>query len=46
VKEFNAMHGRNSDFFSVGGYDGMHAIYETLKKIGGKTDGETMIAAA
>src|SRR5881296_1178074 len=32
VKEFNAMHGRNPDFFSIGGYDGMHAIYETLKK--------------
>jgi len=46
VREFNAMHGRNPDFFSIGGYDGMHAIYETLKKTGGKTDGETMIAAA
>src|SRR3954464_882103 len=30
VKEFNAMHGRNPDFFSIGAYDGMHAIYETL----------------
>src|SRR5438876_7082623 len=30
VKEFNAMHGRNPDFFSVGGYDGMHVIYEAL----------------
>jgi branched-chain amino acid transport system substrate-binding protein len=46
VKEYNAMHGRNPDFFSIGGYDGMHAIYETLKKTKGKTDGETMIAAA
>ncbi|MCD6042597.1 MAG: branched-chain amino acid transporter periplasmic protein [Burkholderiales bacterium] len=46
VKEFNAMHGRNPDFFSIGGYDGMHAIYETLKKTGGKTDGDTLIAAA
>jgi branched-chain amino acid transport system substrate-binding protein len=46
VREFNAMHGRNPDFFSIGGYDGMHAIYETLKKTGGKTDAETMIAAA
>src|SRR3989454_6522413 len=46
VKELNAMHGRNPDFFSIGGYDGMHAIYETLKKTGGKTDGETLIAAA
>ena len=46
VKEFNAMHKRNPDFFSIGGYDGMHAIYETLKKTGGKTDAATMVAAA
>jgi len=46
VGEFNAMHGRNPDFFSIGGYDGMHAIYETLKKTGGKTDAEALIAAA
>ena len=41
VKVFNEMHGRNPDFFSIGGYDGMHVIYETLKKTGGKTDGES-----
>jgi branched-chain amino acid transport system substrate-binding protein len=46
VKDFNEMHGRNPDFFSIGGYDGMHAIYETLKKTGGKTDGDTLIKAA
>ena len=46
VKEFNAMHGRNPDFFSIGGYDGMHAIYEALKKTKGNTDGEALIAAA
>ncbi len=46
VKDFNAMHGRNPDFFSIGGYDGMHAIYETLKKTRGKTDGDTLIKAA
>src|SRR3979490_1668312 len=46
VKEFNAMHGRNPDFFSIGGYDGMHVIYEALKKTGGNTDGEALIAAA
>jgi len=44
VKEFNAMHGRNPDFFSIGGYDGMHVIYEALKKTGGNTDGEALIA--
>ena len=46
VKVFNQMHGRNPDFFSVGGYDGMHAIYEALRKTGGKTDGEALIEAA
>jgi len=46
VKLFNQMHGRNPDFFSIGGYDGMHAIYETLKKTGGNTDAEAMINAA
>jgi branched-chain amino acid transport system substrate-binding protein len=46
VKVFNEMHGRNPDFFSIGGYDGMRAIYEILKKTQGNTDGEVMIAAA
>ena len=31
---------------SIGGYDGMHLIYEALKKTGGKTDAEALIAAA
>ena len=30
---------------SVGGYDGMHLIYEALKKTGGKADGDLLIAA-
>ena len=46
MKAFNEMHKRNPDFFSIGGYDGMHVIYEALKKTGGKTDGDTLIAAA
>jgi len=46
VKLFNQMHGRNPDFFSIGGYDGMHAIYETLKRTGGNTEAEAMINAA
>ena len=46
VKLFNEMHGRNPDFFSIGGYDGMHAIYEALKRADGKTDGESLITAA
>ena len=46
VAAFNAAFKRNPDFFAVGGYDGMHLIYEALKKTGGKTDGEALIAAA
>ncbi len=46
VKVFNEMHKRNPDFFSIGGYDGMHVIYEALKKDGGKTDGESLVNAA
>src|SRR4051794_13986792 len=47
VKEYQAVSGgRNPDFFSIGGYDGMHAIYEALKKTKGKTDGDSLIAAA
>lgn len=45
VKDFNDAYGRNPDFFSTGGWDGMHAIYEALKKTGGKADGESLIAA-
>ena len=46
VQAYNAEFKRNPDMFSVGGYDGMHLIYETLKKTGGKTDAEALIAAA
>jgi branched-chain amino acid transport system substrate-binding protein len=46
VKLFNEMHKRNPDFFAIGGYDGMHVIYESVKKAGGKTDGDSLIAAA
>ncbi|MFI5001161.1 MAG: ABC transporter substrate-binding protein [Reyranellales bacterium] len=33
------------NFMSVGGYDGMNLIYEALKKTGGATDGEKLMAA-
>jgi len=47
VKEYQSVAGgRNPDFFSIGGYDGMHAIYEALKKTNGKTDAEALVAAA
>src|SRR5262245_42181212 len=41
-----ANNGRNPDLFSVGGYDGMHLIYEALKKTNGDTTGDALLAAA
>ena len=46
VAAYNAEYKRNPDLFSVGGYDGMHLIYEALKKTGGKADGDSLVAAA
>jgi branched-chain amino acid transport system substrate-binding protein len=46
VAAYNAEFKRNPDLFSVGGYDGMHLIYEALKKTGGKADGDSLVAAA
>lgn len=46
VKAYNDEFGRNPDFFSVGGYDGMHIIYEALKKANGNTDGDALVQAA
>ena len=46
VKAFNDEFKRNPDFFAVGGYDGMHLIYEALKKTGGKADGDSLVEAA
>jgi len=46
VKAYNAEFKRNPDFSSVGGYDGMHVIYEALKKASGKTDAASLVAAA
>lgn len=34
------------NFMSVGGYDGMHLIYETLKKTNGNAEGDAFMAAA
>ena len=33
------------DFTSLGAYDGLHLIYEALKKTGGDADGDKIIAA-
>src|SRR5262245_4215566 len=40
-----ANNGMRANFFGVSGYDGMHLIYETIKKTGGKTDGDSFIGA-
>ena len=40
-KAFNERPG----FLAVSGYDGIHLIYEALKKTGGKTDGDALIEA-
>lgn len=48
-KEFVAAYekafGTRPGFMAVGGYDGIHLIYEALKKTGGKADGDSLIAA-
>jgi branched-chain amino acid transport system substrate-binding protein len=47
VKGFREISGgRNPDIFSIGGYDGMHLIYEALKKTNGNADGDALITAA
>ena len=46
VKAYRAEFNRSPDVFSIGGWDGMHLIYEVLKKTGGKADGDSLIAAA
>jgi branched-chain amino acid transport system substrate-binding protein len=47
VKAYKAANkGENPNLLAVGGYDGMHLIYEVLKKTGGKVDGDAFIAAA
>jgi branched-chain amino acid transport system substrate-binding protein len=46
VAAFRAEFGRNPDFFSVGGYDGMHLIDVALQKSGGKTDADALVEAA
>ena len=46
VKAYRAEFNRSPDVFSIGGWDGMHLIYEALKKTRGKADGDSLIAAA
>lgn len=41
-----ANNGRGPDLFSIGGYDGMHLIYEALKKTEGNTDADALVEAS
>ncbi|MEO3386804.1 ABC transporter substrate-binding protein [Mesorhizobium sp. CAU 1741] len=41
-----ANNGRAPDLFSIGGYDGMHLIYEALKKTNGDASGDALVEAA
>ncbi len=45
VAAFQKANNFRPNFMAVGGYDGMHLIYEALKKTGGDTDGDKLIAA-
>jgi branched-chain amino acid transport system substrate-binding protein len=45
VAGFEKFAGKRPNFVTVAAYDGMHVIYEALKKTGGDTDGDKLIAA-
>ncbi len=45
VAAFQKANNFRPNFMAVGGYDGMHLIYEALKKTNGATDGDKLIAA-
>jgi branched-chain amino acid transport system substrate-binding protein len=45
VAGFKKATGMRPNFVSVSAYDGMHLIYEALRKTGGDTDGDRLIAA-
>ncbi|MCW5747016.1 MAG: ABC transporter substrate-binding protein [Alphaproteobacteria bacterium] len=40
-----ANNGMRPNFMAVGGWDGMHLVYQALAKTGGKTDGEALVGA-
>src|ERR1051325_5411817 len=45
VAAFEKANNFRPNFMSVGGYDGMHLIYEALKKTNGDADGDALIGA-
>ena len=45
VAAFEKANNFRPNFVTLGGYDGMHLIYEALKKTGGNSDGDALLAA-
>jgi branched-chain amino acid transport system substrate-binding protein len=45
VAAYKKSFGTRPGFMAVSGYDGIHLIYEALRKTGGKADGDSLIAA-
>jgi len=45
VAAYRKMFASRPGFVAVGGYDGIHLIYQALKKTNGDTDGDKLIAA-
>jgi branched-chain amino acid transport system substrate-binding protein len=45
VAAIQKANGFRPDFVSLGAYDGLHLIYEALKKTGGNSDGDALVAA-
>ncbi|MCO5129973.1 MAG: ABC transporter substrate-binding protein [Xanthobacteraceae bacterium] len=45
VAAYEKAYNQRPGYVAVFGYDGMHLIYEALKKTGGKADGDSLIAA-
>jgi branched-chain amino acid transport system substrate-binding protein len=45
VDAYRKRTGERANFMAVSGYDGMHVIYEALRKTNGSTDGDTLVSA-
>jgi branched-chain amino acid transport system substrate-binding protein len=45
VAAYKAAFSSRPGFVAVGGYDGIHLIYEALRKTGGNADGDSLVAA-
>src|ERR1700752_559527 len=43
VAAYKKAAGHRANFISVGGYDGMHLIYQALQQTGGKTDADAVV---